>query len=286
MPLSVNGELVDDELIRQEMTALRPQYEAMVTDMEPVAREMQLKEWCRENVVERVLLRQEAMKDTSPLDEERLAAAMESVRAERGGQPDCQSPADEEGLRKEAETRLRVELLVEKIGSGVQPPRKSEIADFYRKNKDRFYMPEFVRCSHIVRHMNEEVDEQAALEAIRNVEQELIAGRDFAEVANSSSDCAGNGGYLGDVYREQMVQEFEDVVFSLKPGERSGIFKTVFGWHIALVHERVPEGTRPLQDVRAEIEEALVAERRQRAIENFLDSIKARATIRNVKRTP
>ena len=60
MGLLINGEYVDDALIRQEMASLRPHYEAMMADMEPVAREVQLKDWSRENVIERVLLRQEA----------------------------------------------------------------------------------------------------------------------------------------------------------------------------------------------------------------------------------
>lgn len=32
-----------------------------------------------------------------------------------------------------------------------------------------------------------------------------------------------------------MVAEFGGVVFSLTPGERSGLFCTVFGWHVAAV---------------------------------------------------
>ncbi|MFN9457508.1 MAG: hypothetical protein ACK6D7_09055 [Acidobacteriota bacterium] len=60
MGLLINGEYVSDALIRQEMASLRPHYEAMMADMEPVAREVQLKDWSRENVIERVLLRQEA----------------------------------------------------------------------------------------------------------------------------------------------------------------------------------------------------------------------------------
>ena len=279
MPILVNGEVIDDEAIRQEANALRPRYEEMVTDMDPVAREVQLRDWSRENVIERILFRQEAMKDSTPLDEEQLQPALEAVRAE---QPEF---TDETAIRKEAEARLRTERLAAKVNGMVKPPKPPEIADFYKKNKDRFMRPEMVRCSHIVKHVDENTDEAAAREAIGKMEEQLNAGGDFVELANQTSDCPGNGGFLGEVYPGQMVEEFEEVVFTLEPGQRSGIFRTVFGWHIALVHERIPKGHRPLSDVRDEIEEALLAEKRQRAVENYLDRLKGKAKIQNVKKT-
>ena len=47
MGLLINGEFVDEALIREEMASLRPHYEAMMADMEPIAREIQLKDWWR-----------------------------------------------------------------------------------------------------------------------------------------------------------------------------------------------------------------------------------------------
>src|SRR5437879_7457838 len=45
-------------------------YEEMVDGMDPVAKEMQLWDWSRETVIERTLLRQEALKDPEPRSEE------------------------------------------------------------------------------------------------------------------------------------------------------------------------------------------------------------------------
>ena len=67
MPLVINGETVDDAVIRAESSALRPRYEEMVQGQDPVEMEMQLREWSRENVIERVLLRQEAFKEQTPV---------------------------------------------------------------------------------------------------------------------------------------------------------------------------------------------------------------------------
>jgi hypothetical protein len=60
MPLVVNGEEIDDALVREEANALRPSYYEMMGGGDPIALEMQLRDWSKENVIERVLLRQAA----------------------------------------------------------------------------------------------------------------------------------------------------------------------------------------------------------------------------------
>jgi peptidyl-prolyl cis-trans isomerase C len=60
MPLVVNGEEIDDALVREEANALRPSYYEMMGGGDPISLEMQLRDWSKENVIERVLLRQAA----------------------------------------------------------------------------------------------------------------------------------------------------------------------------------------------------------------------------------
>jgi peptidyl-prolyl cis-trans isomerase C len=60
MPLVVNGETIDDSLVREEANNLRPSYYEMMGGGDPIALEMQLRDWSKENVIERVLLRQAA----------------------------------------------------------------------------------------------------------------------------------------------------------------------------------------------------------------------------------
>jgi hypothetical protein len=60
MALVINGERIDDSEIQQEAERLRPRYEEVFAEKDPAEREAQLQEWSRDNVIERVLLRQEA----------------------------------------------------------------------------------------------------------------------------------------------------------------------------------------------------------------------------------
>lgn len=56
----------------------------------------------------------------------------------------------------------------------------------------------------------------------------------FEDAARQYSLCPSgqNGGDLGFFTRQQMVQQFSDVAFDLKPGQISDPVGTKFGWHL------------------------------------------------------
>jgi parvulin-like peptidyl-prolyl isomerase len=72
---------------------------------------------------------------------------------------------------------------------------------------------------------------------------ELQGGADFEDTAREQSNdtaTAPNGGDLGWFTKGQMVQQFEEVAFSLQPGQISEPFQTQYGWHILTVYESDP----------------------------------------------
>jgi len=279
MPLNINGERVEDSVIRDEANAMRPRYEEMMQDMDPIAREMQLKEWSRENVIERTLLKQEAWKDPEPIPAERIDEAVADIEEQAGVHTKCVDP----NARHEVETRMRLERLVAKVSSRVARPKHKDAVEFYKKNKEQFFAPELVGAAHIVKNIDENNSEESAREAIELAAQKLKDGADFADLANESSDCPGNGGNLGYFPRGQMVDAFEEVVFKLPVGETSPIFRSEFGFHIARVYDKVAEGARPLQEVEEQIIETLHREKQERAMETFIDALKAKAKVEVVK---
>jgi parvulin-like peptidyl-prolyl isomerase len=280
MPLVVNGETIDDSLVRQEARALRPRMMEAMAEEDPVALEMKVREWARENIIERVLLRQAAAADSEPIAADALERAVAQVREQTPGQTGRIFPTDGEPLRREVEAQLRVDRLVGRIGAKVAPPRHKDVVEYYRKHKQSFFAPETVHAAHIVKNVDESTDEASALAAIREAEAELRQGVPFAEVADRRSDCPGRGGDLGWFPPGQMVDEFDKVVFAMQPGEVSEIFRSSFGFHIATLFDRKPAGIRSLDEVRERIEEALLAGKRQRALEQYLDHLRAKADIR------
>ncbi len=95
---------------------------------------------------------------------------------------------------------------------------------------------------------------------------------DFAKIAKEQSKDPGSaaqGGDLGFFGKGMMVKPFEDVAFSLKQGEISGVVETDFGYHIIRVTEIKPAEAKPLAEVRAEIEREL---RTQQAQKRFAEA--------------
>ena len=101
-----------------------------------------------------------------------------------------------------------------------------------------------VKVAHILALMKQKAtpdEERRAKLRIDSVYQALLKGADFAAEARRLSDdkgSAANGGELPWIGKGQTLKEFEDVAFSLKPGEMSKPFKSPAGWHIVLMKQR------------------------------------------------
>jgi len=116
----------------------------------------------------------------------------------------------------------------------------AEIKAYYEKNKEKEYKKEascklkFVRIS--VEPSQQDIS-QAKLD-VDDIYKEVLAGKDFAELAKTYSQDPGSaqrGGDLGYFAQGAMIPEFDKVVFSLPVGSVSAPFKTMFGWHIVKV---------------------------------------------------
>lgn len=97
-----------------------------------------------------------------------------------------------------------------------------------------------VQVSHILLRLDQkatEAEQKAAKVRIDSIYNALKQGADFAELAKKVSQDPGSaqqGGLLPFVQHGQLVKEFEDVAFSLKDGEMSGVVQSPYGYHIIL----------------------------------------------------
>ena len=120
----------------------------------------------------------------------------------------------------------------------------AEAHKVYDQTKESIGPDGLIRPAHILlmvpQKATEAQQEQARLR-IDSVYQALKAGADFEALAKQVSQDPGsarNGGQLGWFGRKQLVKEFENVAFSLQPGEMSAPVLSPFGWHIILMKER------------------------------------------------
>jgi len=282
MALIVNGERIEDSVIEQEVERMRPEYERVFTDQSEEEREAQLLDWSKENVLERVLIHQEARENGGEISKEDIDSAMANLKEQYADEEQLYKDfgvEDDTKIKEDIELQLRVQRKMEEVCKDLPKPSKEAIQEYYDANKEQFTYGEQVRVAHIVKYVNWQTDEEAAHKAISEAYAELKAGSPFEVVVDKHTDCADSGGDLGNVMRGQMVEEFEDVVFNLGAGEVSDIFRTRFGFHIAKVYDKKPAAVAELKEVEAQIVDILQGQIQEEAINEFIDTLKSKAKI-------
>ena len=267
MALRVNGEFVADEDFHQEFLRLSRRVAAGSGSVPHLQRTAE------ETVVHRVLLVQLAL-------QRGLAVSAAEIDAERHRQwgSDRNSICGA-GTRKILADGLLIEKLRDELSRHVPRPSRAVVEAYYRENPAQFWKPERVQAAHIFKSIERTEDEPDAMLQLKQAQLALSRGKPFAAVAERFSDCKGCGGSVGWVERGSMVEEFETVIFNLNKRERSPIFRTIFGMHIAEVQDRKDAGLEPFDAVRNDLARRLYQEQRQRVLEQALTDAMRRARI-------
>ena len=284
MTLIVNGEKIEDSTIKQEAERLRPDYERVFSDQDPKEREAQLFDWSKENVIERVLINQEAKKSNEKIPPEQIESALVKIKEQYTDPKELYKALgveDDAGIKEQIEMQMRVEQTLNEVCKDLPDPPKADIQEYYEKNTEQFMTAESARVAHIVKYVNWQTDEETAYNAIKEAHDELKNGAAFEVVVDKHTDCADSGGDLGQVVKGQMVEEFEDVVFNMGAGDVSDVFRTRFGFHIAKVYDRKPAAVAELKEVKDQIVSTLQEQIRSKAIDDFIDTLKEKAKIEN-----
>lgn len=187
--------------------------------------------------------------------------------------------SDLEKFRK----RLLAQKLIEKVVLEGTVVSEEEEKKYYEEHKNDFRSEELVNAAHILIKGDAE-DESKDKEAMAKAEgllKKINEGGDFATLAKENSDCPSKekGGELGFVSRGRMVPEFEEAAFKLKAGEMSGIVKTKFGYHIIKALDRMEEKQKEFDEVKKEIQEKLLDEKRRNTFNSYTEELKKKADI-------
>jgi parvulin-like peptidyl-prolyl isomerase len=226
MPYLINGQPLREELVRQEeqRSGCDIRWKSIADEAE---RARHLRAAAEQSAIEKTLVEQAAVDDPRPID----AALIEQEVARQKAMGGCRGAFDDSLVRQWIERHLRVQRTVREMIAGAAKPTAEQVRAFYIAQRDNFRTPETFDAAHILKHVNHEQSEEQALAGIQAALAELEEGKPFAEVANRHSDCKeGRGGDLGQFRAGVMVADFENALRAVKPGQRSGIFTTPFGF--------------------------------------------------------
>ncbi len=187
--------------------------------------------------------------------------------------------AHREEFRRPEQRVLRYLLVSPATLRRLLPVSEEELRSYYDAHRDEFSEDEMARARHILIRVAPEASPEEVAKARAKAEaiaRMARAGANFAELARKHSDDQGSrdrGGDLGWFGRGRMVKEFEEAVFSAKPGEIVGPIRSQFGFHVIKVEGHRPARVLPFEEAKdrvrwrvAEGRAAAEAEARARAL--------------------
>ena len=256
----------------------------------------------REALVEETLLRQEGKKRGLKVTGPELDALVSRVFGQT-----LQRYGGEENLAKELKatrgwsiadykTVIRdqagPQILREKLAASLVADaavKDEELAARYDANKKQFEVPDTVKISHILvlrpADRNAVLDAAAKAKAEEILKQASAAGADWNKLAQQESQDAATAAKGGQVPIELVRganpfgDAFEDAVFSAEAGVVPQVVATPTGYHVIRLDARKPGRLLPLAEVKGQLRQSILAERRQQAMEELFVQLRTKADI-------
>ena len=285
MKLIINGQEIPQAFFEQRLQEIYPEVQQRLGDKPPAIIELSARDEARERVIEEALIEQEIDRVNPPADEALVQQELKKMLKKQETKRQLkQAGRNREivinNMRKQLYRRLQAYEIME-AAMHQDPASDEDVEEFYNKNINHFKTLEQVHASHILIRDKSDIGR----EKLDAVIEALDSGRDFEELAREFSEDTSSeqGGDLGWLPRGQTVAKFEKVAFSLELDEISDPFETEFGWHIVRLHERQDARTQSLEEVSEQIAMMLLRERRNESYRLFLQDLKEKATIEEVK---
>lgn len=282
----VNGEAVNKTELDRAVAALEARNGGPV----PAPQRDRILREVLDQIVSYKLLIQESRARKIAADDAEVDARMKEIQAQFPSEDAFkQMLTTRKTTLDQVRSDIRQDITVQKlIASAVDDKvavKPEQLNDFYAKNPDQFKQPERVRASHILITVPKGADaaaKTAARTKAADILKDVKAGKDFAALAKHHSQDPGsaqNGGDLGFFQQGQMVGPFNDVAFTLAPGQVSDLVETEFGFHIIKVAEKQAARTVPLDEVRPQLEQYLERMNREQQTDAFVNGLKTKGKI-------
>ena len=286
MSIKINDQVIPDWAIERQAEAL---FENVARGMPGKPREIVMisaLDLAKERLIDQALMAQESRRRKYRVDSVELQKKIKLWLKQNGGKKafsKINNPMiqNQEDLKRELSDQMRFNQLLEEE-SQCDAVSTADARKYYDERPELFRMEEQLSASHLLKMAKTEAEFEKALEDVKALRERLHSGEDFAELVRLESDDKGNDGNLGTFGKGRMVPEFEKAAYALKPGELSEPVRTQFGWHLIQLHERIPEKITPFEEISEKVVEYLTERKKDKVFEDFLDGLKARATIEEV----
>ena len=212
---------------------------------------------------------------------------------------------------EDLKTQIRIKKLINSLEKITISDAEAE--KYYNENKDKFTHGEQVRASHIlisadtiqtirdIKAKNKDIDPE---ELNKRVEEIFAAKKakaeailkevkanpdDFEKIAKKQSEdkvSGERGGELGFFSRTDMVPEFSNAAFAMKPNTISEtLVKSPYGYHIIKVTDRIEAGSTPYAKTKDDIKFYLETQEQIRVLKKLTEGLQKTAKIEYLDNT-
>lgn len=239
---------------------------------------------------------------------------LKSIIDKVGSKEQLQTTLKQRGISNSDFTEdLKTQIKIKKLINSINKVKISdaEAEKYYRNNQDKFKHEVQVRASHILisadtlelikdlkaknknitpEELNikiEEITKEQKAKAEAILAEVKANPDDFERIAAKKSEdkvSGERGGELGFFSKSDMVPEFSNAAFAMKPNTISEtLVKSPYGFHIIKVTDRAEAGTTPFVKVKEEIKFFLETKEQMNILKNLTDGLMKTAKIEYLK---
>jgi foldase protein PrsA len=274
----VNGEAITMDELNQQVEQLKKSYPQMFDGPDGEGQLVTMKQRFLSQLIDQKLIAQAAKGRGVSVSDTEVKGQIDTLKA--GFKDDAQfaQALESAGLDVNAlESQIREQLLTQKLIESLASDEEIDeaaVKEYYDNNKTQFLLKEAKRASHIL--FSPEDKEKAD-----QVLKQLKDGSDFNSLAKANSVdtvTAEKGGDLG-WPSTPYVPEFQAALDKLKVGQTSELVQSPYGWHIIRVTDERKGSQQTLEEVRTQIEQIIISQRRSEAYQKYLMQLREEAEI-------
>jgi foldase protein PrsA len=275
----VNGQVIKVSELNTQLEQLKKQYPQMFTGTDAEGRLLDFKQRLLDNLINQALIEQAAKQKNITVSDADVQKQIDQLKGGFKDTTQFEAALKSAGmtldtLKTQIKNQLITQKLVESLASNASVT-DAEIQAYYDKNKAQFFQKPAKKASHI---LFKPEDKATAAKVLKQVQADPAAFAALAKKNSIDTATASKGGDLG-WPTSAYVPEFQAALDKLKVGQTSVLVQSPYGWHIIKVTEERGGTQQKLADVKSQIQQIIVQQRRSDAYQNFLNDLKKNAKI-------
>lgn len=281
----VNDEIITEEDIHVVLAPVAAQYRTAYAGQELEDRLTAARKNFLQKTIEDKLILSEAKRRQVIVNDEEVNEMVGEIRAKFPDKETFVRALDEQGLTEnKLWARFRDQLMMQKL-VGYEVKAKisvspGEVNEYYRTHPEDFAQADQADLRHILIRTASRSQEEAMALADRLAAQ-LRSGASFEDLARQYSEGAEakEGGRMGWMEKGQLMGEIDTQVFAAAPGDLVGPIRTSLGYHLFKVVERKQFSTKPLAEVRDQVQESLFKQKMRQRLQAWTAGLRKDAYI-------